>query len=276
MSYADLHLHSTYSDGADAPATVIARAAALGIAAAALTDHDTVDGAGEFVEAGRAAGIETLPGVEISAFYEGREVHVVGLGVDTGNPALNAVLAQLRAGRLDRVRHIVERLRDVGIPLWAEDVLALSPTGAAGRIHIANALKAAGVVANTQEAFDRYLNIGKPAYVRKWLIPVPEAIDAIHGAGGLAFLAHPGLGKTVRRMLPRLLAFPFDGIEVYHVSHGEERTATFLALAKERGLLVAGGSDCHGTVKGRRPEMGRVRLPYEAFAAIKAALPACH
>ena len=272
MAYADLHLHSIFSDGADAPAAVVARAAALGISAAALTDHDTTEGTAAFAAAAKDAGIETLSGVEVSACFEGREVHVLGLGAAPDAEGLCRVLTRLRAGRWERVEGIIRKLKELGITLNAQDVAAQSTVGAAGRMHIANALKARGTVSATQEAFDRYLNFGRPAYVRKTLVPAAEAVGVIHGAGGLALVAHPGLGKTLRKTLPRLLELPFDGIEAYHISHSPERTAALLALAKDRGLAVSGGSDCHGTIKGRHPEMGKVRVPYAVFETLCARL----
>ena len=198
-------------------------------------------------------------------------MHVLGLGVNIEHPALLESIDGLQRARHTRATEMVARLRDLGIAIDLDAVRARTGEGVIGRMHIANELKELGVVSATQEAFDRYINPGRPAFVRKGMLPAAEAIERIHDAGGLALVAHPGLGKTTRKILGPLLNLPFDGIEAYHISHGDERTKTYLALAAERGLLVSGGSDCHGTIKGRSAEMGKVRTPHEHFERLLAA-----
>ena len=144
-------------------------------------------------------------------------------------------------------------------------------SAAAVFLALAGTLRAAGHVRTVQEAFDRYLGLGKPGYVPNTRIPCAEAIDAIHAAGGLAFIGHPGLGG-VRRILPQILGLPFDGIEAYHPQHKPARVNEFIELAEANHLLVGGGSDCHGRAKDRRPLMGKVRLPMERHAAIQRVL----
>ncbi len=141
------------------------------------------------------------------------------------------------------------------------------------RMHLAYHLRLAGVTQTTQEGFDRFLKTGRPAYVPKLTCPVQEAVERIHAAGGLAFVAHPGLARGLRKLLPALLELPFDGIEAYHISHSPGRTREFVELAESRGLLVSGGSDCHGAIKGA-PEMGKVRLPLRHVDAIRERLAA--
>lgn len=271
MNYADLHLHSNHSDGSDAPARVTQRAAAAGMYAMALTDHDTLSGIPEArAESGRQ-GIALLSGVEISARFERREVHVMGLGVREDCAALSERLGTLQRARRERVDRMVDQLRAAGIPLDAERIRARTQGIAPGRMHVAVELRDQGTTRSTQEGFDRFLNFGCPGYVPKEMMSVEEALELIHAAGGLAFVGHPGLSKSLRQMLPKLLAFPFDGIEAYHISHSPGRTDEFLQLARGRGLLVSGGSDCHGAAKGA-PEMGKVRMPYAHYEAICAAL----
>ncbi len=266
--WADFHLHSSRSDGSDSPAQVACRAAGAGMAALALTDHDTVLGVEEARAGAEAAGIAFLTGVEISASLDRREVHVVGLGIDCRSEPLLGLLSGLRAGRRERSGRMLRLLANAGISLELPETPDEGPGSFTGRMHIAAALHARGVTRSVQDGFDRFLKPGRPAWVPKTLVPVEEAVNAIHGASGLAFLAHPGLGSGFGRMLPLLLSLPFDGIEAFHVSHTPRQTGEFLAVARERGLLVSGGSDCHGTIKGRAPEMGRVKVPWEWAAPL--------
>ncbi|MCF6287569.1 MAG: PHP domain-containing protein [Candidatus Hydrogenedentes bacterium] len=264
-TFVDLHLHTRHSDGSDSPAVVVARAVAAGASAIALTDHATVAVVAAGRVAARNAGLGFLSGTEISTGFKGREVHVLGLGIDIENEALCAALGALCHARQRRGRDILERLAELDIHL--PESLVADGGEAFGRMHIARAMTDAGYVKKPQEAFDRYLNGGKAAFVPKKTLPVAEAVDCIHGAGGLAFVAHPGLGKTVRKLLPELLLLPFDGIEAYHISHTPGRVDEFLVLAGDRGLLVSGGSDCHGTIKGKAL-LGRVRTPRAVYEAI--------
>ncbi len=271
MQYVDLHLHTHHSDGSDSPARVVQRAAALPIAAIALVDHDTVSGVIEGQQAAHAHGLGFLTGTEISARFESNEVHILGLGIDPLHPVLLGALEECVAARKERGLRMLERLRDLGIGLDENVLNARAAGGAISRMHIAAELRNQGITKSTQEGFDRFLNTGRPAYVPKTLLPAPAAIELIHGAGGLSFLAHPGLSRSTRRLLPKLFALPFDGIEAYHVSHSKSDTGDFLAFAKARRLLVTGGSDCHGAMKGA-PEMGKVKTPVSCYETICAAL----
>lgn len=269
MPYADLHLHSSCSDGADAPKRVVERAAELGIAAIALTDHDTVDGVGEARTTAEALGILFLNATEISASFEYRELHILAYGIDCSAPPLLALLQKLTEMREQRIQRIMERLKTVGICL--EDALTGEEAGVpmTGRMHVAVRLQKMDVVPTVQAGFDRYLNRGRPAFVPKVLPEAHEVIEVIHEAEGLAFLAHPGLGKTAKKRLDKLLALPFDGIEVWHTTHSQEMREYFLKIADERSLLVSGGSDCHGAVKGEAPTMGKVKTPMSCFERIQ-------
>lgn len=269
--YADLHMHSNYSDGSDDPEKVVARAAALGFHLIALTDHDTIRGLPRAQLAATEAGIQCLNGTEISASFGGREVHILGLGVDIENETFVRALDRQVEERDVRARDIVERLNKLGVEIEYDNVKARVQDGAVGRMHIAQELLALGHVTKLQGAFDKYLKAGRKAFVLRDTLSAEQAVELIHSANGLAFIAHPGIGD-LRRRLDRLLALPFDGIEVFHSRHSAGQIDEFLEIATSRKLLMSGGSDCHGTVKGEKPLMGRVRLPQRHFEPILQAL----
>ena len=278
--YVDLHLHTCFSDGSDTPAVVAERAAALGVAAIAVTDHDTVAGVEHTAQAAKRLGLGFLTGVEISSRFDGKELHVVALGIRLDHEPLLEALDELRRERLARTERIVERLRSRGVPVDLERVRARSAGGIVGRLHIAQEVQAMGVTATVQQVFDKYIGAGRRAYVPKTALPCEKALDLIHGAGGLAFVGHPGVGSTTQRLLPRVLTLPFDGIEVFHCRHTPGQVDAFMSEATERGLLVSGGSDCHGGAKAgsgdthgdESAKLGTVRIPYTYFERIQEAL----
>lgn len=240
------------------------RAADAGLAAIALTDHDTTAGLDECRDACRSHGIDFVNGVEVSARFERREIHIVALGIDPSNQTLQSLLSVIREKRTKRTERILIQLKHVGIDL---ELPVVNHAQTPGRMHIAKAMVAAGHVSDPQEAFDKYLVKGKPAFVEKGGPKVDEAIAAIHAASGLAFVAHPGIGN-LQHDFSRLLLHPFDGIEAYHSRHSPGMTERFSAVASDRGLLVTGGSDCHGGANGPI-RIGSVRLPPTDFQRIK-------
>lgn len=167
----------------------------------------------------------------------------------------------------------MRKLNDAGIDITRDDIIAQAGEGSIGRMHIAKAVHARGHCSSVQDVFDKYIGGGKRAYVRKPMIGIQRAIDLVHAANGLAFIAHPGIG-SMPQLLESLLKFDFDGIEVYHVHHHPDQAAEFRRIAESRGLLITGGSDCHGTIKGHEPEMGKVRLPWDCYERIVSALGA--
>jgi hypothetical protein len=266
--YVDLHLHTHHSDGSDSPVRMVERAVELGFAAMAITDHDTVEGVSEAAAVSMASGMGFLPGTEISAGMDRTEVHILGLGIDPACAPLHDLLARLREGRATRAERIVAKLNDHDVPISLKAIEARTADGNVGRMHIAQELLAMGLVRNAQAAFDKYIGIGKPGFVSKDNATCPEAIDAIHAAGGLAFIAHPGF-RNVNRILPKLLHLPFDGVEAYHSKHSPGRITELLELAEANGLLVTGGSDDHGQAKHEKTDMGSVKVPYRYYAAIR-------
>lgn len=269
--YIDFHLHTNHSDGSDSPTRVVERAVGCGLAAMAITDHDTVSGVAEGAEVAARLGIELFPGVEISSKLGKNEVHILGLGVDPGPGPLVDALARQTEGRRTRAERMVARLNEIGVPVERRKVEARTGDGVVGRMHVAQEIVAVGHAQTVQEAFDKYIKAGRPAYVPKDVVAIAEAVELIHQAKGLAFVAHPGLGNLHQR-LDALLEYPFDGIEVYHSRHTPGHIKRFEDIVRSRGLLAAGGSDCHGTIKGERPLMGSVRVPYEVYERMRAAL----
>ena len=263
-SWVDFHLHSRCSDGSDSPGSVVRRAAAVGMRGLALTDHDSVEGLEEAGAVAVEAGLGFLPGVELSAGHSGLEVHVVGLGLRSRGGPFQEVVTRLAKARVQRFLDMAGRLESAGVPVLEFAENAARSGAPCGRMNLAARLREMGVTRTVQEGFDRFLKPGGAGYVPKTLVSVPEALDVLHAAGGLAFVAHPGLSRGLLRILPKLLEFPFDGVEAYHISHSAARVEELLKLAREKRLLVSGGSDCHGTIKGHAPEMGRVRVPLES------------
>jgi predicted metal-dependent phosphoesterase TrpH len=246
----DLHLHSTASDGALPPAQVVAAAARAGLAAVALTDHDTIDGVAEARAEGERQGVRVIPGVELSATDAAGEVHLLGLHLSRTDE-LQQLLGSFREVRRERAVRMVERLNALGVPVTLEAVLAQAGTGVIGRPHVARALVAGGWVRDMRDAFERWLGSGRPANVEKKRLELGEAIELVHEAGGLAVLAHPGADAT-RARLEELRALGLDGVEVRHPSHSAEDMARIGALADHLGLVPSGGSDWHGTLDGSR------------------------
>ena len=256
----DLHVHSTASDGSRAPADVVQEARRVGLAAIALTDHDTVAGVAEASAAGRAHGVRVVSGVELSAVEGDVETHILGLHLsDTRD--LEARLVLLRDMRRTRAERMVERLNLLGVRITLQAVLEQAAGGAIGRPHIARAMIAEGWAVDFRDAFDRYLGNGKPAFVAKDRLPIAEAIHLIHRAGGLALLAHPASAGT-RERVAAFVALGIDGLEVRHPSHTPDDVARLSALVDHFGLVPSGGSDWHGSGEGPRT-LGAMRIPGE-------------
>jgi predicted metal-dependent phosphoesterase TrpH len=258
--YVDLHSHSTASDGAATPSALVAAARQAGLAAIALTDHDTIGGLREAAAAAAGSDLRVVPGVELSAVDATGETHLLGLHLADLAP-LGARLAELREMRRLRAERIVQRLNALGVRLTMEDVLAQAAGGAIGRPHVARALIARGWAEDIRGAFDRYLAAGRPAFVQKERLSLADAIEMVRRAGGLAVLAHPGSTATADR-LKALMTLGLDGVEVRHPSHDDAECGRILALTDRLGLLPSGGSDWHGQPDGARA-LGAMRVPAE-------------
>lgn len=263
----DLHTHTTASDGKCTPDELVARAATAGVSVLGLTDHDTVAGCAAAAAACAHHGLEFVPGIEVTAVADERDVHVLAYFFDLASPSLHAFLAVQRQRRMERVREMFARLAANGIHLDVERILSAGvadPDRAVGRPWIARALVEAGHVADVNEAFARWLSNGCPAFVPRTGASPAEVIGKIHEAGGLASLAHPVLVKH-DEWIPELAEAGLDALEAYHSDHSAVDTDRYLALASELGLLVTGGSDFHDDTHHGGGGPGSVCLPREHY-----------
>lgn len=242
---ADLHLHTIESDGTWTPQQLVQEALERSLAVIAITDHDTTAGIAEALAAA-PRGLEVVPGIEISSVSEGgEEVHILGLWIDPHSEALQAKLTILRDSRFERTAKILKRLAELGLSLTESDVRKYAHKDVLSRSHVASALVEKGYVQTKQEAFQRFIGVGAPAYVDRYKISPEEAVQLILKAGGVPVLAHPGLLKDLE-LIPSLVEAGLVGIEVVHSTHTPTQEEFFSNLAKSFGLLPAGGSDCHG------------------------------
>jgi hypothetical protein len=267
MKFADLHLHTSFSDGTWTPEELVLQAQKGGLSCIAVTDHDTVEGCARAGAACAAVAMEFIPGAELTAEQDDTEVHVLGYFLDARNEKLLGEIAKFQIVRQNRIHEMVARVNELGVPLKAEAVFALANCKSPGRPHVARAMVKAGHVKTLDEAFERFLKKGRPAWVPKSKISALDAIGLIHQAGGLAVMAHPGLNRT-DSIIPALVAAGLDGIECFHTKHSTAMSERYLEIADKYNLLVTGGSDCHGFSKGK-PLIGTVKLPYEHVQKMK-------
>ncbi|MDO8501037.1 MAG: PHP domain-containing protein [Gemmatimonadaceae bacterium] len=254
----DLHMHSTASDGALAPAKVVDAARAVGLSAIALTDHDTLAGVAEAETAAAPFGIRVVTGVELSAHDGAKEIHLLALHVSRPS-VIESRLSGFRDARETRARDIVDKLRRLGVNVDLQAVMEEAAGGAVGRPHVARALIRGGHVRDTREAFDRFLGAGRPGFMPKARLDVSEAITLAHSAGAIAIWAHPGQEGRRERLEP-LVSHGLDGVEVRHPSHNAEDIKRLGALCDFFGLVPSGGSDWHGSGEGQRT-IGCMHIP---------------
>ena len=270
MKNIDLHTHSDKSDGSMSPAEVVRAAKDAGLAAIALSDHDTTEGIAEAVAEGERIGVEVVPAIELSA-ASSTETHILGYFIDPKNRALAEKIGYIREVRVRREREICEKLTEIGLPVSFEEVAAEAGRDVVCRIHIARGMIAHGYVSSVREAFDRYLSPGRLAHSEKQALTDSEAVRLIKEAGGLAFVAH--LNQTrltlpeLRELLTRLKSDGLDGVEGYYTEYTEETGPAYRALAGELGLILSGGSDFHGANK--TVKLGELQVPYSVLEVMK-------
>lgn len=256
----DLHLHTTASDGILPPDQLVQAAHSAGLSAIAVTDHDTLEGVEAASAAAAPLGIRIIPGVELSVFHDGREIHMLALHI-TKPDAINVRLRHFRETRQLRAEEIVRKLNAIGVPLSLESVMLEAGDAAVGRPHVARAMVTHQMVRDNHEAFDRYLGFGRQAYVPKERVTAKDAIEITHEAGGICVWAHPG-NSGKRAELEKLRDLGMDGVEVRHPSHSAEDILRLGTLADFLNLLPSGGSDWHGAREGPR-QIGNMNVPIE-------------
>jgi 3',5'-nucleoside bisphosphate phosphatase len=263
----DLHTHTIFSDGQLTPEALVAHAVERQLVAIAVTDHDSIDGIAR-ARAAAPAGLEIVPGIEISTTMNGHDLHVLGYFVDPGDAALATRLKRFRKERIDRVRAIGRRLAALDVPVDVDEVLATAGPGVVGRPHVAAALIRLGHVRSMDDAFKRFLGARAEAFVPRPAFHPAEAIAMIGEAGGVSVLAHPG-AAVPDGMVRELVAAGLDGIEVWHPQHGPALLKRYRELAAELDLLVTGGSDYHGP--GRHTDLGDLKVPASVLRRLKEA-----
>lgn len=267
MRFADLHLHTVYSDGTYTPQELLVEASKQGLAAIAVVDHDTVAGIEPTLNIAEEKNIEVLPGTELSVEYDGLEVHILGYLIDYKSHYLIEKLNELKQIRIERIYKIVGKLKDMGMGLTAESVFEIAKQGTPGRLHIARAMAKQGLVGSLGEAFQKFIGDRCPAYVCGFKFSPQEAIKLIRDVGGIPVLAHPYILNR-DELITQFVDYGLMGLEVYYPEHTQSMVNFYLNLAKKFNLLVTGGSDCHGNAK---PEVkiGSIKIPYELVEKLK-------
>lgn len=273
--YIDLHTHSTCSDGSMTPCELVKHAAANNLAAIALTDHDTVSGIEEAVKQGELSGVEVVPAIELSVM-SATETHILGFFIDINNPHLVSVLEEIVEKRIERNVMTAKLLQDFGFDVTVSEAAELAPGGIIGRAHFARVMMKKGYVSSVKEAFDKYLSSGKPAYFSNQKLEAKAAIEAIHAAGGVAYLAHLHLTKLsddeLEKFVAELVSYGLDGIEGYYTDYSEEMQKKYFALAEKYSLGISGGTDFHADMKPHisiGKGTGNMAIPYSVLEGIK-------
>lgn len=273
--YIDLHTHSTCSDGTFTPTEVVEEAAKAGLRAIALTDHDTIDGLEEAIEAGKKYGVEVITGIEFSVAAD-TEMHLLGLGFSLDCPEIKNILGEMIIQRDKRNYKVIELLENIGINITIDDILAESTSKVTGRSQIAKAMIKKGYVSIVKEAFDKYLSFGKPAFVPRSTLTPEEAIKIIKNSGGRSSLAHLNqIGKSdeeLYKILRHLKSVGLDAVEGYYTEYTEDMNVRYRKIAADIGLKLTGGSDFHGANKdGYNIGVGKgnLKIPYELLERLR-------
>lgn len=267
IKYADLHNHTTASDGILTPKELVRQASTKGLAAIGITDHDTTEGINEAQIAGKDYGIEIIPGIELNTQEDNFEIHILGYFIDYNLPWFQNILANIRDARYYRAKKMVNKLVDIyGMDLEFVDILQKAGGRQnIGRTHIARAMIDKEIVKSVSEAFEKYIGEGCKAYVKRYKLTVPEGINIIKKAGGVPVLAHPGLiGDD--SMVEQLISYGILGIEAYHSKHNYQQSQKYIKLAEANGLIITGGSDCHGDDS---PMVGDVTISYDSVCELR-------
>ncbi len=267
----DLHIHTTASDGSLSPTRAVSEAAAAGLSVLSITDHDTTSGVAEALAAQESHGVIVVPGVEISASHPLGDAHILGYWMEYEDPAFQAFLEKPRSSRTSRIVEMCRRLTRIGLEVRPEEVFAQKEgEQAVGRPHLAKVMLAKGYVKDMDEAFERYLTEGGPAYVKRVKNSTAETIAMIHRCGGISVIAHPGLINDPG-LVECLLQEGARGIEVLCHEHDADAVGRFSDLADRRGLLKTGGSDYHGDMLEKPFRLGDLKVPYRFYLELEEA-----
>ncbi len=266
--FADLHIHTYYSDGTSSPQEVAQEAVDAGLSCIAITDHDTVDGVLPTRQAAKDLGLEVISGVELSCEINNKDIHILGYCIDESHPALVDTLEKAQKGRLDRIKKMIAKLKELGVDnIEFTEVRNLARSNSVGRPHLALKLKEKGWVSDIPQAFDKYLAEGRPAHVPKYKQSPAEAIGLIRRAGGVAVLAHPMVNNR-DELIRHFVDDGLQGLEVYYPNCPPVTTEYYAKLAKKYKLIMTGGSDAHGKAKSNT-YIGKARIPYELVDELK-------
>ncbi len=261
----DLHIHTSVSDGRFSPEEIVHKSARLGLTIIAICDHDSIDGIAPALEAARAfPELRIIPGVEISTFAPGNEVHVLGYFIDFNDPKLKTALASSRNFRRERAKAMIAKLNDLNVHISWQQVQKIAGSGTVGRPHIAQAMLEKGYIKSFKEAFTKYIGLGGPAYIERHKITPVEAVALIKGVNGLPVLAHPLTIKQPEEMIAKLQAAGLVGIEVYYDDYTEDERNSLARLASKYNLITTGGSDYHGLDDSAETMLGDANVPQES------------
>lgn len=266
--FADLHIHTYFSDGTFSPEEVVENAHREGLSCIAITDHDTVVGVKPTVEVAKKYDLEVIAGVELSCQKDTKDIHLLAYLFDCENKELQERIGDFQDSRVKRMGEMIEKLKTFGIDnISLEEVCALANSQSVGRPHLARILVEKGHVSNIKAAFDKYLAEGAPAYVGKYKMTPHEAIQFVHKIGGVAVLAHPML-TNCDEQIPGFVEAGLDGLEVYYANIAPPIIEFYKKLAEKYNLLATGGSDAHGEAK-KNTYIGKMKIPYELVEKIK-------
>ena len=268
--FADLHIHTHYSDSTSSPDEIVKQAYDAGLSCIAITDHDTIDGIEPTIQAAQNFSLEVLPGIELSTQLKDKDIHILGYCFNNSNGQFRECLSAIQNSRVDRMKKMIEKLRNLGIKnIELEEVCSLVKSASVGRPHLAAVLVQKGIVTNLQTAFNKYLADGGAAFVPKMSQTPYEAIRLIRELGGVAVLAHPALTQ-VDPLIAGFVDAGLQGLEVYYANTPDPIVNFYAGLAKKYNLLVTGGSDAHGKAK-KNTYIGKTKIPYELVEKLKEA-----
>jgi len=268
IKFADLHIHTYFSDSTSSPQEVIADASGANLSCIAITDHDTLDGVEPTRIAAKNCGIEVIAGIELSTEMHDKDIHMLGYFIDLHGGEFKEMISQMRIARIERIKEMIQKLKNLGLGnIDFEESFGSLSASSLGRPHLAAVLLQRGDVSSLSEAFEKYLGEGCPAYVKKFKISPYDAIALIRRAGGVAVMAHPMI-TAKDELIPGFVEAGLEGIEAYYPYYSQASIRFYEGIAKKHHLVTTGGSDAHGKAK-TNTFIGKVRIPYDHVEQLK-------